>query len=138
MFDARVALASLPVPSSLITSPNASLTGFEMPHTRIVYASTNGQTQRIAERQQNFLRRRAVEATLAEMEGARQFDPADGDCLIAGACVRHGRHEARMARFLANNKTTIERMAHAQDATGAEVAAKPKSNGNVADATSET
>ena len=200
-----------------------------MPHTLIVYASTDGQTQRIAERLQNTLRRHAVEATLAEIERARQFDPADYDCLIAGACVRYGRHDPRMARFLDNNKATIERMpnaffsvnliarkpekrnlagnkylrkfldelsftpghveiiagkldypryrlidrvmiqmimkvtggptdgksvieytdwtqvdrlaermANAQDATGAEVAANPKSNGNVADATIET
>ena len=109
-----------------------------MPHTLIVYASTDGQTQRIAERLQNTLRRHAVEATLAEIERARQFDPADYDCLIAGACVRYGRHDPRMVRFLDNNKATSERMANAQDAAGAEVGANPESNGNVADATSET
>lgn len=84
-----------------------------MPHTLIVFATTDGQTRRIAERLQATLASNSIGATLAGIDQAAEFDLADYDCLIAGACVRYGKHDPRMARFLDDNRATIERMPNA-------------------------
>ncbi|MGM0658145.1 MAG: menaquinone-dependent protoporphyrinogen IX dehydrogenase [Pseudomonadota bacterium] len=84
-----------------------------MPHTLIVFATTDGQTRRIAERLETTLANNGIESTLADIGQAAQLDPAGYDCLIAGACVRYGRHDPRMARFLDDNRTAIERMPNA-------------------------
>lgn len=84
-----------------------------MPHTLIVYASVDGQTRRIAERIEAGLRAHAIATTLLEIGGAGHVDPADFDCVIAGAPVRYGKHDPRMARFLENNSAALERIPNA-------------------------
>ena len=84
-----------------------------MPSILIVYASTDGQTRKIAERLQSTLADRAIEATLADIGRVQDFNLADFDGLIAGASVRYGSHDPRMARFLDNNRSVIERIPNA-------------------------
>lgn len=79
----------------------------------IVYASTDGQTRKIAERLQSTLNREGIESTLTGIAHAEESDPADFDGLIAGASVRYGSHDPRMARFLEANRAAIERMPNA-------------------------
>jgi len=84
-----------------------------MPNTLIVYSSTDGQTRKIAERLQGALATHGVEATLTDIGRVRDFKPGDFDGLVAGACVRYGRHDPRMREFLERNRATIERMPNA-------------------------
>lgn len=84
-----------------------------MPNTLIVYASTDGQTRRISERIRKVLRNKGLETTLVEIDKAAGLDPADFDGIIAGACVRYGRHDPAMAGFLDTNRDAIERIPNA-------------------------
>lgn len=84
-----------------------------MPNTLIVYATTDGQTRKISERIQQTLRDKGLETALVDIGHADGIDPADFDGLIAGACVRYGRHDRAMARFLDANRDAIERIPNA-------------------------
>jgi len=84
-----------------------------MPNTLVVYATTDGQTRKISERIATVLRDNGVDGTLIDIGQAKNVDLTDCDCLIAGASVRYGKHDPRMARFLENNRATIERIPNA-------------------------
>jgi len=84
-----------------------------MPNTLIVYASTDGQTRRISERIQQTLRTEGLETTLTGIDNAAELNPADYDGFIAGACVRYGKHDPAMGRFLEANRVSIQTMTNA-------------------------
>ena len=84
-----------------------------MPHTLIVYATTDGQTRRISERIQQVFRDSGQQTTLADIDEAAQVDPADFDGFIAGASVRYGKHDPEMAAFLEGNRDAINRVPNA-------------------------
>lgn len=84
-----------------------------MPQILIVFATTDGQTRKIAERLQTMLAKHGVESTLSDIADAPEFNLAGFDGLIAGASVRYGRHDPRMSRFLDANRSKIERMPNA-------------------------
>lgn len=84
-----------------------------MPNSLIVYATTDGQTRKIAARIQQIMRANGVEATLVDVHEASDVDPAGFDGLLAGASVRYGRHDSAMARFLDDNRDAIARIPNA-------------------------
>lgn len=84
-----------------------------MPNTLIVYATTDGQTRKISERIQQTLRDNDLETTLVDVDKAAQLDPARFDGVIAGASVRYGKHDPKMARFLDGNRDAIGRVPNA-------------------------
>lgn len=84
-----------------------------MPNTLIVYATTDGQTRKISERIQQTLRHRGLETTLVDVDKAAELDPARFDGVIAGASVRYGKHDPKMARFLDGNRDAIARIPNA-------------------------
>ena len=84
-----------------------------MPNTLIVYATTDGQTRKISERIEQTLRDRGLETTLVAVDKAAELDPARFDGVIAGASVRYGKHDPKMARFLDGNRDAIGRIPNA-------------------------
>jgi len=78
-----------------------------MPNALIVYATTDGQTRKISERIQQTLRDRGLETTLVDVDKAAELDPSRFDGVIAGASVRYGKHDPKMARFLDGNRDAI-------------------------------
>lgn len=67
----------------------------------IIHSSVHGQTRRIAQRIAHRLESAGVEILLMEFGDARAFDPADCSAVIVGAPVRYGRHDRRLARYVA-------------------------------------
>jgi len=84
-----------------------------MPNTLIVYATTDGQTRKISERIQQTLHDNGLETTLVDVDKAAELDPASFDGVIAGASVRYGKHDPKMARFLDGNRDAIARIPNA-------------------------
>lgn len=84
-----------------------------MPNTLIVYATTDGQTRKIAQRIQQTLRDNGLETTLVDVDKAQALDPTGFDGVIAGASVRYGKHDPAMARFLDDNRDAIARLPNA-------------------------
>lgn len=79
-----------------------------MPKTLIVYATTDGQTQKISERIAEVLQSKfGHETSIVEVENAVDLNPADFDCFIAGASVRYGKHSPDMARYLDDHRDSI-------------------------------
>lgn len=81
-----------------------------MPETLIVYATTDGHTRTIGERIQAIMRRHGHEAALVDVAQAETLDAGRFDCVIAGASVRYGKHDPRMARFLDAHSDWLSRI----------------------------
>ena len=84
-----------------------------MPNILIVYASTDGQTRKISERIRENLREKGHQAMLVDIEDAAGVDPADFDGVIAGASVRYGKHDPKMARYLDEHRDALGRIPNA-------------------------
>jgi len=80
-----------------------------MPRTLILYATTEGQTGRIAERMADVLRQRGhlVEARRADA-GDPGPDPAGYDGVIVGASIHYGRHPGYLKKLVRAQRAALE------------------------------
>lgn len=73
----------------------------------ICYSSVHGQTRKIAQRIAHRFESAGAEARLMEFGDAHASDAADCGAFIVGAPVRYGRHDRRLARFVARHAEPI-------------------------------
>jgi menaquinone-dependent protoporphyrinogen oxidase len=80
-----------------------------MPSALILYATTEGQTARIAERIAQTLRRKGLAAeTRPANEVRADLEPAKYDGVIVGASIHYGRHPAYLRSLLRNQRAALE------------------------------
>lgn len=80
-----------------------------MPRILLLYASTEGQTQLIAERIAQVLRAKAhsVELLPADTDPAR-LDPAAYDAVMVGASIHYGHHPAYLRKLISRQRSALE------------------------------
>ncbi len=80
-----------------------------MPRTLILYATTEGQTERIAGRMAKVLREKGhlVDARRAEA-GDSGPDPGDYDGVIVGASIHYGRHPGYLKKLVRAQRAALE------------------------------
>lgn len=76
----------------------------------IVYASTHGQTAKIAARLGEALRAQGVDARVAEVGEAAALDPAGYDLAIAGGSVHGGHHQRAIASWAKRHHAALAAM----------------------------
>ena len=74
-----------------------------MPDILIVYASRDGHTRSIAQRMQQRLDGQGAQVRLVDIESASNLDPSAFDVVAVGGSVVYGKHDPRLATFLADN-----------------------------------
>ena len=79
-----------------------------MPRILLLYASTEGQTQLIAERIAHVLREKAhsVDLLPADTDPAR-LDPAAYDGVMVGASIHYGHHPAYLRALIRRHRSTL-------------------------------
>ncbi|WP_243373667.1 menaquinone-dependent protoporphyrinogen IX dehydrogenase [Geotalea sp. SG265] len=74
----------------------------------IVYATTDGQTTKIAARLQQVMEQQGHRVTVAKVQEADTLDPASFDKIIVGASIRYGKHSPLITRFIEKNRSSLE------------------------------
>lgn len=74
-----------------------------MPDVLIVYASRDGHTRAIVQRMQRRLDGRGVEVRLVDADSASDLDPSAFRVAAVGGSVVYGKHDPRLAAFMADN-----------------------------------
>ena len=79
-----------------------------MPRILLLYATTEGQTARIAERIANTLRDRGNSVEVLPADTARaQPDPAAYDAVIVGASIHYGHHPAYLRALIRRHRDVL-------------------------------
>lgn len=74
----------------------------------IVYASHDGQTQKISNALGAHLRETGVSAKIIAVEDCTEAMLADSDIIVFGAPIRYGKHLPVMVNFLQQHRTVID------------------------------
>ncbi len=77
-----------------------------MPHTLIIYCSTDGHTKTICERISNFLNNKN-EFKIISLDEAINFDLSTFNKIIIGASIRYGKHSKKLYEFIRLNKNLL-------------------------------
>jgi menaquinone-dependent protoporphyrinogen oxidase len=81
-----------------------------MPTALIVYASTHGQTAKIAARLGEALRAQGLETRVAEVGEAGSLDPAAYDLAIVGASIHGGHHQREIVAWAKRHQVSLGAM----------------------------
>ncbi len=81
-----------------------------MPTALIVYASTHGQTAKIAARLGEALRAQGLETRVAEVGEAGALDPAAYDLAVVGASIHAGHHQRAIASWVKRHRAALAAM----------------------------
>ncbi len=76
----------------------------------VLYASTHGQTEKIASRITDVLREQGVDAEARRASGADTPDPADFDVIVIGASVHAGHHQREVLDWVKAHAATLNGM----------------------------
>jgi menaquinone-dependent protoporphyrinogen oxidase len=76
----------------------------------IAYATTEGQTAKIADFIADVVRTHGHEADTWEIKGSRGTIPGDCDGVIVGASVHMGKHDKHAVNFVQENRDALERL----------------------------
>lgn len=79
-----------------------------MPHILIVYASHDGQTEKICRTLQGVIQETGQQTTLLPIDQAAQVDPAGFDKIVIGAGIRYGKHSPEIAAFITQNQAILD------------------------------
>jgi menaquinone-dependent protoporphyrinogen oxidase len=78
-----------------------------MPHVLVVYASTHGQTARIAARIGAALEREGATVELRQLRHGADPAPSDFDAVIAGASIHAGRHQRELVEWAERHRSAL-------------------------------
>jgi menaquinone-dependent protoporphyrinogen oxidase len=78
--------------------------------TLVLYASTHGQTEKIALRVEEILRELGVEAVAEKADGPVDIDPSDFDAVVVGASVHAGHHQREVLTWAKAHAATLNGM----------------------------
>jgi len=81
-----------------------------MPKLLVLYASTHGQTEKIATRMCEGLRDHGVDALAERADGHVTLDPSDFDAVVVGASVHAGHHQRDVLDWAKEHATTLNSM----------------------------
>ncbi|MFC4359734.1 flavodoxin domain-containing protein [Halobium salinum] len=71
-----------------------------MPSILVAYATTEGQTEKVARRVETTLRERGHDVTLVTLGGGTPPDPADFDGVVVAGSIHAGRHQPVVETFV--------------------------------------
>ncbi len=78
-----------------------------MAHILILYASIDGQTQKIAERIRQVIEDGRHHTTLLPIAGAAAVNLRSFDRIVIGASIRYGKHSAQVVDFIQSNAEVL-------------------------------
>ena len=78
-----------------------------MPKFLVLYASTHGQTEKIASRVGEVLREQGVEVVAKKADGQVEADPSDFDAVVVGASVHAGHHQREVLDWVKAHAPTL-------------------------------
>jgi menaquinone-dependent protoporphyrinogen oxidase len=81
-----------------------------MPKTLVLYASTHGQTDKIASRLCEVLREQGVDAVAERATDQADLKPSDFDAVVVGASVHAGNHQREVRDWAKAHATTLNDM----------------------------
>jgi menaquinone-dependent protoporphyrinogen oxidase len=76
----------------------------------IAYASTHGQTERIAHRLRDVLLESGLDAELQRLTSGSSPGPAEADAVLVGASIHGSHHQPEVVDWLRAHRTTLSRM----------------------------
>lgn len=81
-----------------------------MVHVLVVYATTEGQTQKVAGRVADWLHMAGDQATLVDARAAAALELGTFDVAILAASLHVGRHQAEMVEFIRKQRARLDRV----------------------------
>jgi menaquinone-dependent protoporphyrinogen oxidase len=81
-----------------------------MVHVLVVYATTEGQTEKIAGRVADWLRGAGDQATLVDARAAATLELGTFDAAVLAASLHVGRHQAEMVEFIRKQRARLDRV----------------------------
>ncbi|AEG01622.1 menaquinone-dependent protoporphyrinogen IX dehydrogenase [Methylomonas methanica] len=79
-----------------------------MSHILLVYASHDGQTEKICRTLQTIIQQAGQQITVLSIDQAAQADPAAFDKIVIGASIRYGKHGPEIAAFIKQNQAILD------------------------------
>lgn len=79
-----------------------------MPSALVVYATTHGQTGKIAARIAATLDREGVVAHLCEVEDGAGIDPLEFDGIVIAGSIHVGKHQRRLVDWVTDRRASLE------------------------------
>ena len=81
-----------------------------MPDVLLVYATTHGHTEKIAEHIAAALGEDGVRADVRDADSAADVSPADYDGVIVGGSIHEGHHQCAVLEWAKHHATTLSAM----------------------------
>ena len=78
--------------------------------TLVLYASTHGQTEKIASRVGDVMRDQGVEVVATKADGNVDADPSDFDAVVVGASIHAGHHQRSVVDWAKAHAPTLNGM----------------------------
>jgi menaquinone-dependent protoporphyrinogen oxidase len=76
----------------------------------IAYATTEGQTARIADHIADVIQKRGIEARAIDLKRSARIPLDDYDAVIVGGSIHMGKHQNDVADFVSANRVRLERL----------------------------